>query len=303
MKANTLIFAGRHLLWRTSDAFKMLSAEVGDETIGTGGMYGFLSVAIKIHQRYGGESMVAWEGHGNFRRDLYPDYKRKDEPDEETLALIQDMAGQEKRLKAMLRLMGVRQYYGDGCEADDVIGRLARESEVEGNVVVIYSGDSDLRQLITEQVYTASPGFRGAQDTLYDQERVLEKHGVPPGYIADLKALSGDNSDNIPGIRGIGPVTAAKLIQAFGPVKKVIKGAKESSKDEWPVAERFRASIIEGADDILLFKKLTTIRTDMPMKAIKPKRDKGLLIKHLMAYKFRSLIASSEMFELMRLAG
>jgi DNA polymerase-1 len=266
-------------------------------------MYGFLSIAIKIHQRYGGETLVAWEGRGNFRRDLYPEYKQKDEPDEELLAIIQDMAEQEKRLKAMLRLMGVRQYYGDGCEADDVIGRLAREAEAEGKVVVIYSGDSDLRQLITEQVYTASPGFRGAQDTLYDQERVLEKHGVPPGYIADLKALSGDTSDNIPGIRGIGPVTAAKLIQAFGPIGKVIKGAKTADEEKWPVAERFRKSVMEGAEDIRLFKKLTTIRTDMPMRPIKTKRDKTMLIKHFMAYKFRSLIAASEMHELMRLAG
>ena len=303
MRADLLIFDGRHLLWRTSDAFRELSAEVGDDVIGTGGMYGFLSIATKIHQRYGGESVVAWEGHGNFRRDLYPDYKKKAEPDEDTLALIHDMAKQEKRLKAMLRLMGVRQYYGDGCEADDVIGRLAKEASERDQIVIIYSGDSDLRQLVNDKVYTASPGFRGSQDTLYDKEAVLDKHGVPPGYIADLKALSGDNSDNIPGIRGIGPVTAAKLVQSFGPVGKIIKAAESGEKIKWPVAERFKEPIINGADDIRLFKKLTTIRTDMPWKEITPKRDKALLTKHLMAYRFRSLLASSEMCELMGMAG
>lgn len=300
MKADLLIFDGRHLLWRTSDAFRDLSAEVGDQVIGTGGIYGFLSVAIRVYQRYGGKVVVAWEGHGNFRRDIYPDYKRKDEPDEDTLELIRDMAGQEKRLMAILRALGVEQYLGKGCEADDVIGRLAHEASKDGKAVIIYSGDSDLRQLIDDNIRTVSPGYRG-DDTVYDKYKVLEKHGVPPGYVADLKALAGDSSDNIPGIKGIGPVTASKLIQAFGGINKVIKAASKATKEEWPVGERFRKPIIEQADDIKLFKRLTTIGTDLDWVCVTPKKNKKTLLAHFMAYRFKSLLAPAEMHELMEM--
>lgn len=302
MKADLLIFDGRHLLWRTSDAFRDLSAEVGDKVIGTGGIYGFLSVAIRVYQRYGGKVVVAWEGYGNFRRDIYPEYKRKDEPDEDTLELIRDMAGQEKRLMAILRALGIEQFLGKGCEADDVIGRLAHEASKDGKRVIIYSGDSDLRQLVDDNIHTVSPGFRG-NDTVYDKYKVLEKHGVPPSGIADLKALAGDSSDNIPGIKGIGPVTAAKLIQEFGNVKDVIKAAKEVDKEKWPVAERFRNPIIEQASDIVLYKRLTTIGRDMDWVYVTPRRNKKTLLSHFMAYRFKSLLAPAEMHELMEMGN
>jgi DNA polymerase-1 len=303
MKADTLIVDGRHALWRTSDAFKMLSAELGDQIIGTGGMYGFLCLMTRIHQKYGGKTIVAWEGSNNFRRELYPQYKEKTAVDQEQLDMIEDMREQEKRLKAMLRALGVRQYYGDGCEADDVIGRLSKEySADEDELVIIYSGDSDLRQLVKENVVVAAPGYRGAKDVIYDQERVLEKHKVIPGYIADLKALSGDSSDNIPGVKGIGPVWASKLINSFGNVEKIIKAASGESEAEWPLSERFKDLIRSEKDNIRLYKELTTIRTSMPMKAIKPKPNREMLIKHFKAYHFASLLAAGEMFELSRLA-
>lgn len=303
MKADILIVDGRHALWRTSDAFKMLSAEVGDEIIGTGGMYGFLCLLIRIHQKYGGKVLVAWEGKENFRRVLYPSYKEKRDVDEEQLAMIEDMREQERRLKGMLRCMGVEQYYGVRCEADDVIGRLSAEhGKNESNLVVIYSGDSDLRQLVTENVVVASPGYRGALDVLYDQEQVVDKHGVIPGHIADLKALSGDSSDNIPGVKGIGPKRAVQLIDCFGDVEGVIRGAKGNESAEWPLSEKFKDSILQAEDDIRLFKELTTIRINMPMKTIRTKRSRSMLLKHFRAYHFSSLATKGEMRELMRCA-
>lgn len=302
MKADILIVDGRHALWRTSDAFKMLSAEVDGQNIGTGGMYGFLCLMIRIHQKYGGKIIVAWEGLTNFRHNLYPQYKAKSEVDEETMAMIQDMRAQEKRLKAMLRLLGVQQYYGKGCEADDVIGRLSLEYSNRKKFVLIYSGDSDLRQLVTENVMTVSPGYGGGKDTIYDQERVLAKHGVVPGYISDFKALSGDTSDNVPGLKGIGAKSAAKLINAYGGVDDVIRGASGKINKEWPLSERFKDVVLSNIDELLLYKKLTTIYRDMPMIPIEPKPDKSLLLKHFKVYHFASLMASGEMHELMKLS-
>lgn len=301
MKADIILYDGRHLLWRTSDAFGMLSVEIGGEDVGTGGVYGFLSVALRIHQRYGGRAIVAWEGTNNFRKQLYPEYKRKEEPDQDRLEFINDLAEQEVRLKAILRAMGVEQYSGVGCEADDVLGRMATTLAALGHHVVIYTGDSDLRQLVNDQITVVAPGRKG-KDTIYDAEAVEAKHGVKPGHLADLKALAGDSSDNIPGIRGIGDKTAAKLIAAYGDVEGIIRGAQGAPED-WQGAARFQQAIADQADDIRLYKELTTIRTDAGLKLIKPSRSQRRVVRHLMAYKFRSLVAPAELNGLMRMAG
>lgn len=307
MRADVLILDGRHLLWRTSDAFKELNAEVNGELIGTGGMYGFLSVALRVHHKYGGKVMVAWEARrrkDNFRATLYPEYKRKEEPTEDFLEIIRDMAVQERRLMVMLRLIGVRQYVAVGAEADDVIGRLSKVFGGKGMEVVIYSGDSDMAQLVTENVTLVSPTFRG-DDRAYTPQDVFEKHGVWPKHIADLKALAGDNSDNIPGIRGIGPKTAVQAIGALGGVESIIEAANKAANEPgapWPIAERFIPAIVDNADQIRLYKRLTTIKTDADMELIEPLRDKKRLMDHFRAYKFRSLCAPNELTGLMRMA-
>ncbi len=303
MQAHLLVIDGRHLLWRTSDAFSDLFVELNGKEVPTGGVYGFLSVLLRVHQRFGGKVIIAWEGVRNFRRDLYPEYKKRDEPDEEKLQLIKEMAEQEKRIKAVLRAIGVRQYYGINCEADDVIGRLSTFGKGETDVV-IYSGDSDLRQLVNDNVFVCAPGFRG-KEVLYDSEKVFDKHGVEPVQIADLKALAGDSSDNIPGVKSIGDKTAVKLLTAYGNVEQVVRASKAKGfwgEATWPVAERFQKLIEEHADDVLLFKELTTIKRDAPMKAIKPKRDQKTVLKHFRAYKFRSLTAPAELRGLMKMA-
>lgn len=302
MKADVLLVDGRHLLWRTSDVFSTLDVEINGRGIGIGGVYGFLSMVLRIHQRYGGQVIVAWEGKNNFRYRLYPEYKKKGEPDSDRLEFINDMAEQEKRLKALLRAMGVEQYAGRGCEADDVLGRLAADRSSGGNHVVIYTGDSDLRQLVGKYITVVAPGRKG-KDTVYNAGAVEVKHGVLPEFLADLKALSGDSSDNIPGIRGIGPKTAAKLINACdGGVEDVIGLAQFTEDEHWPVSERFRQPIIDQADDIRLYKKLTTIKTDAGWKFIKPKRDQKRVVQYFMIYKFRSLLAPTELNGLMKVA-
>lgn len=299
MNAAVLIFDGRHLLWRTADAFRELSAEVNGSEMGTGAMYGFLSCAMKIHNRYGGTCVVAWEGEGNFRRDLWPQYKQRAKQDPEMEALANEMRAQELRLKAMLRAIGVRQYCGVGYEADDVIGTVARNATLKGMPVVIYSGDSDLRQLVNDNVTVVAPGYRHRSDVTYTAIEVEEKHGVPPDKIADLKALAGDSSDGIPGIRGIGPKTAAQAIQGLGGIEKIIRTAQKGAP--MPIAERFRAPIAEGAETLRLFKRLTTIEVRATVRPINPKPSQSTLLRHLHTYRFRSLVAPAELHALMKM--
>lgn len=303
MKNHFLIIDGRNLLWRCSDAFKDLSVAIDGREISTGGMYGFLSILLSIHERYGGRPIVAWEGKNNFRFKLYPKYKDKGEIDPDRQEFIEELREQEKRLKSILRAVGVRQYSGLRCEADDVIGTLSRR--IKQNTI-IYSADSDLRQLVTSKVRVVAPGYRGSGEKIYDFKAVLDKHGVEPTLISDLKALSGDSSDNIPGIRGIGEKTAAKLINAYGSVDMVVKAAKlfvrdSSSVLNWPVAPRFADSITENAKELRLYKKLTTIRTKVVLKPIKRKVNRDTLARQLRVYRFFSLIEGSDLWKLGRI--
>lgn len=298
MKNGLLIFDGRHLLWRTSDAFSDLCVEINDEVIGTGGVYGFLSVASRIHQKYKGKVIVAWEGRNNFRYKLYPSYKKREEPTPERLELIKDMKEQEQRIKLLLRSMGVDQYYGVGCEADDVIGRLCKDNRKKN--IVVYSGDSDLHQLANKKGTTiiAAPGYRGRPDKVYDYNAVEEKHEVKAEMIPDLKALAGDSSDTIPGIKGIGQKTAASLINEYGDIEKIIESAENKT---WEKFERFRKTIAESKEELRLFKKLTTIKTNAKIKRIKTKRKQKDVVKQLMIYRFSSLLIASELKLLMKM--
>lgn len=305
-KSDLLLIDGRHLLYRVTDAFGDLEVEVDGESYPTGGIYGFLNVAIRIHQVYGGRVVVAWEGdRRNFRLDLMPSYKGRDQPmDEEKAEFISEMGAQEVWLKHILRSAGIRQYLGVNCEADDVIGNLATKVAARNKRVYIYSGDSDLRQLIHERedgggVWTISPGMRRTGDKTYGPAEVQEKHGVPPELISDLKALSGDNSDNIPGVKGIGPKTAAQLLNHYGSLETVM-GMAAAGSDDWPVAQRHRAAI-NDTPELELYHRLTSIKLDCDMELISPERRQADVVEQLKRFKFRSLAGPAELHQLMRM--
>lgn len=301
MKAGNLIFDGRNMLYRCSDAFRTLSTEIDGNEIGVGGMYGFLSIAIKVHKRYGGKVWVAWEGRRsrNFRRELWPNYKKRGEMDPDTAAFIADMSQQEIRLRALLRAIGVRQYTGMNCEADDVMARIAHDF-CATETCVVYTGDSDLRQLSDgRRVTVVAPGRQG-NDGVYTPDKVKEKHGVRPDQLADQKALAGDNSDGIPGLKSVGPKTAAELLEVYGDLEAIIKAAQSDDKS-WPVAQRFKGVIAAGAAEARLYRQLTGLRLDAEVREIKRARSKEVVLLHFAAYRFRSLLSPSELVDVMNL--
>lgn len=341
IRADRLIFDGRHLLWRTSDAHKGLSANVDGVDIATGGMYGFLHVALRVHARYGGEVNVAWEvptrsscsascgselpagEHGicttcgategittvpverNFRFKLYPQYKGKDAPlDAHDLYVIMEMAEQEARLKQMLAAMGVQQYMAVGCEGDDVMARLAHEASEAGQLVVIYTGDSDMRQRAKDgSVYIVSPEThkKHTGDKLYDEAAVEAKHDVPPALLAQLKALVG-GKDNLPGVPGVGKKYGAILLNHYGSLTDVLRAALSEAED-WPLTARIRGLVAASAKDVIRFHQIAKVRTDCDMAHIVPRRSQRAVIELLKLYKFRSLAAPAELHGLMSLGG
>ncbi len=305
MKCGALLVDGRHLLYRASDAFRTLSTELDGEEIGVGGMYGFLTTLIRVHQKYSGKVWIAWEGRKSrsFRRALFPGYKDRGEMDPDMEQFITDMSAQELRLKAILRSIGVRQFKGVDCEADDVLARMAMEF-CSDKVCVIYTGDSDLRQLVDgKRVFVAAPSFQGrGTDTVYTPELVKEKHGVNPDQIADWKAIGGDTSDKIPGLKGIGAKTAAALLVQYGTLKGVIRAA-ESDDKAWPVRQAFKGVVAAGKSDLKLYRMLTGLRVDAECKEIERKRSKELVLASFAAYRFRSLMSPSDMHSIMMLGG
>lgn len=301
IRADILVLDARHLLWRTADAFSDLSAVVDGEEMGTGGVYGFLSIALRVHNRYGGRVFVAWEGRTNFRDRLFPKYKRHDEErPPEIVETIEDMARQEAALIEILSAFGVRQFRGVDHEADDVIGTIAET--YRGKTIVVYTGDSDLRQLVDDRVFVVAPTTHGrgkGKDVLYDHAAVVARHGVEPRFIAQLKALSGDSSDAIPGVPGVGPKTAALLLNHYGSLGDVIRGA--SGDDAWPSTPRIRSLVRANATNVALYYKLTKIRTNAKTEAIPPTRDQAHAVKLLRRYKFASLVAPAELHSLTRM--
>src|SRR5262249_41554911 len=109
----------------------------------------------------------------------------------------------------------------DGVEADDVIATLALRARAQGMEVVIWSGDKDLLQLCGSGIYQVDT----LRDVEYTPEAVQEKFGVPPASLGDVLALMGDSSDNIPGVSGIGPGWAAKLVGQYGSVERILAAA------------------------------------------------------------------------------
>jgi DNA polymerase-1 len=179
-------------------------------------VYGFSSMLLKVlADQKPTHYAVAFDKKGpTFRHDMFEDYKanRPRTPDE--------LIGQLARTRQLVQDFNIPVYEIDGFEADDVLGALSYQAANQGIETVILTGDADAMQLVGPHVHVLYPRS-SLEAVLMDAEAVREKYGVPPELIADYKALVGDASDNIPGVKNIGPKTAAKLIQEFGGIEEI----------------------------------------------------------------------------------
>lgn len=184
-----------------------------------------------------------------FRDELYPEYKANRD------VMPEDLREQIEPVVNMVAAMGVPLLRVSGVEADDVIGTLASQAHDQGLDTLISTTDKDFAQLVGPRVRLVN----WTNHRIMDSAAVEEKFGVPPERIRDYLALAGDTSDNIPGVRGVGPKTAAKWLQTYGS----LDGVKENAGDiGGKVGEKLRASF----DDVDLSLELATIRTDVPLE-------------------------------------
>ena len=221
----------------------------------TAGVFGFASTLLKILEQDEPDYLaIAFDKGRTFRDDLYEEYKatREKMPD--------DLRTQIKRIQEMIDLLKIPRLELDNYEADDIIGSLATWAANEkGLGVKIITGDRDLLQLVSDRVVVSLPEGRGGKDKDYFAEDVVERMGVGPEQIVDLKALMGDSSDNIPGVRGVGPKTATKLLETYGTLDGVYENVDE-------IKGKVGQTIAEQKDQAYLSQTLARIVVDLPVR-------------------------------------
>jgi DNA polymerase I len=196
---------------------------------------------------------VSFDQGVTHRDELFDGYKATREKMPDALDI------QIARIREVVQAFNVPILEVEGYEADDVLGTVARQAAGEGVPVLIVTGDQDILQLVDDNTQVQLPDNRaGSEQKVYDRQAVIEKLGVRPDQIVDYKALVGDSSDNIPGVRGIGAKTAVKLLDAYGTLEGVYEHLDEQTKG-------LRAKLEEGRADAFLSQTLARIVLDAPL--------------------------------------
>lgn len=251
MSCDLLLLDAKYLLYKGAFAFKDLGAIIKGKATPTGAVYGMLKQVLRIHDTYGGEVILAWDGVTNFRRGLYPDYKKPKKPmDKHQKQLLSDVHIQEPITIELLSSMGIRQAYAESYEADDIMHTLGQHFGSKGYKVYIYTGDEDLLQSVSENCHVVL-SKRKINDIMVDEKALMDLKGLTAEQFADAKCLSGCNSDQVPGVPGVGPKYATKVIQAFGDLDTVVANLEVES-DAWNgVPKRIHAAIVEFKDRVM----------------------------------------------------
>ncbi|MGI9301921.1 MAG: 5'-3' exonuclease [Gammaproteobacteria bacterium] len=210
----------------------------------------------------------------SFRNDIYPSYKanRESAPD--------NLMWQFKRCREFVRLIGLTELCSDRYEADDLIGAAATHARREGSNVTVVTGDKDLMQLVDE----GDLWWDFAKNKRLDSAGVEKQSGVRPEQIADQLAIAGDKIDNIPGVPGVGMVTAAKLLRHFGTIDELLANLAQISAMKFRGARRVQHLLEQHRETILLAKKLTVLHCDAPLPADLELRQKWVDNEQLIAF-------------------
>ena len=246
-----LLLDGNGLAYRAFYALPPMSTSSGEKVQA---VYGFTTMFLKILEEIKPDYVAASfdKAPPSERLKEYGEYKAHRQKMPETLS------SQLQLIEKMLELFNIPIFWTEGYEADDCIGTMAVSAERMGVSVIIVSGDRDLLQLVSPGIKVMTPKKGISSMTVYDPEQVREKFGLSPSQIVDLKSLAGDSSDNIPGVPGIGDVSAKKLIQDFHTLEGVLENLQS-------IQPRWRDLIIASVDLAKLSKRLATIKVDLEL--------------------------------------
>ena len=274
-KPTLYLVDGSSYVYRAFHALPNLTNSHGEPT---GALLGVANMLRRLLNEDDPEYIaVVFDAKGpTFRHELYPQYKANRPP------MPAELRQQVEMILEFTRMLGLPLLQVEGVEADDVIGTLAREAEAAGMNCVISTGDKDMAQLVSGKTTLTNT----MTDTDMDRNGVREKFDVTPEQIVDFLALTGDKSDNIPGVEKCGPKTAAKWLAQWGSLDEVIKHSDDVGGK---IGEYLRAAL----EQLPLSRELATIRLDLDLE-FQPKElqrgeiDKEPLIEALKRYEFNS---------------
>lgn len=254
-----LLIDGHSILHRAYHAFpKTLTTSKGELT---NAVYGFTRILLSVLKKFKPEYVaVSFDtAKPTFRHQEFAPYK------EQRPEMEEDLSSQIGRVHEVVEALGIPIFEVDGYEADDVIGSLASQvnhtnSRELGNEstrinTLIITDDQDMLQLVSDSAKVYMP----KKDKIWGRCEVEEEFGMEPEKIDDYKALRGDPSDNIPGVRGIGPKTAKELLHRFGSMEEIYRNLDK-------VDPKTQKLLAEAAEEAVLSKKLATIVTDVPIR-------------------------------------
>ncbi len=250
-----------------------------------GAIYGFISMVMKVlsDMKPSHIVMVFDAGKKTFRHELYDEYKANRPPPPE------DLVPQFSLVREAARALNLDILEKDGFEADDIIATLSKMVKYHEEEVLIISSDKDLMQLVNSHVKM----YDAMKSRVIGEKEVEEKYGVKPGKIRDLLALVGDSSDNVPGVPGIGPKTAAELLNRFDDIDGVYEHIEEITQ------KKRKESLKESRDLVKLSRELVSLKSDMKLGVefsdLESKEiDSKSLLDFLHAQNFRTLISRAK---------
>ncbi|MEQ8967488.1 MAG: DNA polymerase I [Azospirillaceae bacterium] len=274
---------GSGFIFRAFHALPMMTRKA--DGLPVNAVYGFTNMLLKLLADLKADhvAVIFDAARENFRNEIYPDYKaNRDEPPEE-------LRPQFALIRAATEAFSLPVVEMEGYEADDLIATYCRQARAEGAKVVVVSSDKDLMQVVGDGVTMLDP----MKNTVVDVEQVVEKWGVPPDKMIDLQALAGDSVDNIPGVPGIGPKTAAQLLETYGTLENLLDHVEEIKQP------KRRQALTENAELARISKRLVTLADDVdaPLtldSIVVHERDDKRLIAFLTEMEFHSIKARVE---------
>ncbi|MBQ3553096.1 MAG: DNA polymerase I [Clostridia bacterium] len=254
-KPKFLILDANSIINRAFYGIRLLTTKDGTYT---NAVYGFLTILFRYTKEIAPDYIAAAFDlkAPTFRHKMFDGYKatRKGMPEE--------LVPQVPLMKEVLSAMNIPILEKEGFEADDIIGTVSRMCEEEGFECDILTGDKDDLQLASDasKVYLVTTRMGNTQTEIFDAEKVMEKYGVTPKEFIEVKALMGDTSDNIPGVRGIGEKGALSLIQSFHSLEDIYE-----KLDEAALGKAVKAKLTDGKEDAFLSRTLATIDRNVPL--------------------------------------
>ena len=254
MRKKLFLLDAYALIYRAHFAF-INNPRINSKGLNTSAIFGFCNSLLEVINNHNPShiAVVFDPPGGSDREDMFQDYKanRQEMPEDirKSIPIIFDI----------LKAMQIKTEMENGYEADDIIGTLAKQAEIEGYTTFMMTPDKDFGQLVSENIFIYKPGRSGNPSEILGVKEVCEKFGVEsPKQVIDILGLWGDAVDNIPGVPGIGEKTAKKLIAKYGSIENLIDNTADLKGKQKENVEKF-------ADQAIISKKLATIILDSPV--------------------------------------